>query len=144
MVVLALFGVIVGSCSGPPSPQTDLPAMSTVWQPTSVPGSVEDVRAAIGVLEQFKEGLQQNNDVVTLLLLTPSAQRRVATRDLREFATPQWWRNSFVDCRSEVIENSAHVTCVWRTSPIRSEVTAVLLRLNDQWKIDRIDVRDQP
>ncbi len=110
---------------------------------TTVPGSAEDMRATVDTLQQFREALQQKNEIVALLLLTPSAQQWVAAHDLQQFAQQHWWTAAIADCRSHISADSAEVVCVWRGPPRRSEVAAALVRLNDQWKIDRIEVRDR-
>lgn len=104
--------------------------------PTTVPGSVADADAAAETVRQFGTAVTRGDEVVALLVLSPSAQQIVAASDLNRFlGRPERPRILTVG-EVQLTGDVATVACVARYGDHEQPLRLQLVRLDGVWKID--------
>lgn len=107
--------------------------------PTVVLDSPDDQADATAVMRQFSEAVSQQNEVVALLMLSPSAQQVAASSDLHAFlglpAGPVALEVGLIRLDRGV----ATAECVLRAGDAQQIIRLRLVRLDGQWKIDGRD-----
>lgn len=104
--------------------------------PTVVPGSAADYEEATAVVQEFADALVRDDELVALLVLSPSAQQTVASSSLDRFLgraeQPRDLDIGMVRLERDVATADCTVSYAGQTLPVRLR----LVRLNGQWKID--------
>ncbi|MDP9311653.1 MAG: hypothetical protein M3R24_12365 [Chloroflexota bacterium] len=148
LFLLFLVLVLVSSCS-PAQPRDEaassIPASSVgtltplptaTFPPTVVPGTSADMREVKAVVEEFGEALVRNDEIVALLVLSPSAQKVVAASSLNVFLgrpeQPKQVMIRAVHLDDDVAVADLTVQYVEAELPVRLR----LVRLDNQWRID--------
>ncbi len=112
------------------------PLPTPTLPPTVIPGTSADMREAQAVVEQFSEALVRNDEIVALLVLSPSAQKLVAASSLNIFLgrpeQPEQVRIRAVHLDDDVAVADLMVQYAAADTPIRLR----LVRLDGQWRID--------
>ena len=104
--------------------------------PTTVPGSVADADEVAETVRQFGDAVTRDDEVVALLVLSPSAQQVVAASDLNEFlGRPERPRVLTVG-EVQLTGDVATVACVATYSDQERRLRLQLVRLDGVWKID--------
>jgi len=136
LIVLALSacGVARGARSiAAPSPER---IATPTLPPTALPGSAADERDAAATVRQFGEAVSHNDELVALLLLSPSAQHVVSSNDLVGLLG-RTERPRQINVRGIRIERDiAIVTCDAAYSDGVQPLSLRLVRLDGQWKVD--------
>jgi|GEM_PF-5135133 len=115
---------------------TPTPLPTPTLAPTVVPGTTADEQAAMAVVQQFAEALTRDDEIVALLMLSPSAQQIVASSDLHSFMGGTE-RPSSLKIQSLALDRDVAIASGVAHYP--HEVVAIrirLVRLDGQWKID--------
>jgi hypothetical protein len=138
--MLALSGCVEVSGGVPVvTPSPELLATPTL-PATPQPGSAADERDAAATVRQFADAMSSDDELVALLLLSPSAQQVVSSSDLTALlGRPDYPRR--IDVRAIRIERDiAIVTCEMAYGDGVQPLQLRLVRLDGQWKIDaRLD-----
>ena len=104
--------------------------------PTIVPGSSDDEQEVADTVRQFGLAIAQDQELVALLVLSPSAQRVVAASNLRIFlgkdARPQWLSVRKVHLDADI----AIADCMIGYEAEEESLQLRLVRLEGQWRID--------
>ncbi len=112
------------------------PLPTPTFLPTVVPGTSADMREAKAVVEAFGEALVRNDEIVALLVLSPSAQKVVATSSLNVFLgqpeQPKQVTIQAVHLDKDVAVADLMVQYADGAIPVRLR----LVRLDNQWRID--------
>lgn len=122
---------------GTPSPVgTPTPHPTPTLPPTAVPGTAADITAATAVVEQFAEAVVRNDEIVALLVLSPSAQKVVAATNLHTFLG-RAEQPSQVTVRSvRLNDDVATADCLLQYAATDRSVQLRLVRLEGQWRVD--------
>lgn len=140
-VALCLLMLSLGGCaqvysSAPTlSPSPELMPTPTP-PPTAQPESAADKHDAIATVRQFADAITANDELVALLLLSPSAQQVVASSDLSALLGRRE-RPRQIDVRTVRIDRDiAFVNCDVAYSDGVEPLLLRLVRLDGQWKVD--------
>lgn len=136
LLALALSGCVAAYGEMPPvTPSPDLMPTPTS-PPTAQPESAADEHDAVATVRQFADAVVANDELVALLLLSPSAQHVVASSDLMALLGRKE-RPHQIDVRTVRIEQDiAIVDCDVAYSDGVQPLSLRLVRLDGQWKID--------
>lgn len=144
---LLLLLIITNGCidpaasSAPPvSVTASAPAPTPTLPPTAVPGSDADSREVEHTVAQFGTALVRGDDLVAVLVLSPSAQQTVASGNLRSFlgidTPPQQFSVDMIQLQGDM----ATVETTLVSGGVSQQILLRLVRLDGVWKIDsRID-----
>lgn len=115
---------------------TPTPQPTATLPPTAVPGTGADRREAAAVVAQFGDALVHGDELVALLVLSPSAQKVVAATSLEGLlgrpARPQDVTVGTIQLQDDV----ALADLVLRYPTGETLVRLQLVRLDGQWRID--------
>ncbi len=115
---------------------TPTPLSTPTMPPTTVPGTGADMREVNAVVTQFVEAVVRNDEIVALLMLSPSAQKVVSASNLNVFLG-RTERPGQIKVRSVRLENDlATADCTIQYAAGESVVQLRLVRLDGQWRID--------
>lgn len=107
--------------------------------PTVVLDSPDDQADATAVMRQFSEAVTQQNEVVALLMLSPSAQQVAASSDLHAFLGLPAGPVSLEVGMIRLDRGVATAECVLRAGDAQQIIRLRLVRLDGNWKIDGRD-----
>jgi hypothetical protein len=104
--------------------------------PTAAPGSAADEREVADTVRQFAQAVVRGETIVALVVLSPSAQRVVASSDLQQFLG-RTERPRTIQLRDvQLDEDVARADCaIWDSSGEHS-IQLRLVRIDGEWKID--------
>lgn len=143
MVGLLLLSLTLATCTQTASPPigmveaTASPSMPTpTLPPTTVPGSVADADEVAETVRQFGDAVTRGDEVVALLVLSPSAQQLVAASDLNEFLGRPERPRSLTVGDVQLTGDVATVACVATYRDQEQRLRLQLVRLDGVWKID--------
>lgn len=146
VVIGLLFGLLCGcttltprtgaaiSASSPEGTPTPLPTPTTL--PTAVPGTNADIRDATAVVQQFTEAVVRNDEIVALLVLSPSARKVVAASDLAVFLGRAEQPTQVTVRAVHLDSDVATADCVFHYEAGEQVVQLRLVRLDGQWRVD--------
>lgn len=141
VVAFLLAGAALVSCFDPaPPPATPVgaptPAPTATLPPTSVPGSLADQRDVTETVRQFGAAVIRADQVVALLVLSPSAQQVVAASTLNDFLGRGETPDGFVVRAVQLQGDVAVAECGVRYDEAEQTLRLQLVRLEGVWKID--------
>lgn len=147
IVIGLLLGVLCGcTTAGPRLEVVELPAVSPMgtptplptptMPPTTVPGTSADMRDATAVVTQFAEAVVRNDEIVALLVLSPSAQKVVSGSNLNEFLGRAEQPRQVNVRAVQLDDDVATVDCVLQYGVGETMVQLHLVRLDGQWRIN--------
>lgn len=140
VLLLALALVTCTQTAAPPTGMGEATTSPTVptptLPPTTVPGSVADADEAAETVRQFGTAVTRGDEVVALLVLSPSAQQIVAASDLNQFLGRPERPRLFIVQDVQLNGDVATVACVARYGDHEQRLRLQLVRLDGVWKID--------
>ncbi|HEY0606860.1 MAG TPA: hypothetical protein VGD58_28330, partial [Herpetosiphonaceae bacterium] len=104
--------------------------------PTTVPGSVADADEVAETVRQFGAAVTRGDEVVALLVLSPSAQQIVAASDLNVFLGRPERPDVFTVQEVRLDGDVATVACLASYRDHEQPLRLQLVRLDGVWKID--------
>jgi hypothetical protein len=138
---LGLCTIVLASC-GPqvadlsPATPTARSGPTPTIPATIVPGTIADERAVRATIEQFGTALARGDEVVALLVLSPSAQQIAATEDVYAVIDQAEQPRSIDVHAVQIKQTVALADCTIRYPDRAVPVTLQLVRLDGTWKID--------
>lgn len=139
-IALLLAGVALVGCldlaAQAPTRATATAAPTPTLPPTSVPGSAADERDVINTVRQFGAAVIRADEVVALLVLSPSAQQIVAAGTLNEFLGQPETPDAFAVRTVQLQGDVAVALCTVRYGDREHQQRLQLVRLEGVWKID--------
>lgn len=104
--------------------------------PTTVRGSNMDERDAAETVRQFGSAVTRGDEVVALLVLSPSAQQIVAASNLYVFLGNPARPDAFTIGAVQLDDDVAVVECTLQYAGSTHALRLQLVRLEGVWKID--------
>lgn len=143
IIGLLLLALTLISCTPTAAPHVTIPSATPslvvptpTLPPTTVPGSVADADEVAETVRQFGAAVTRGDEVVALLVLSPSAQQIVAASDLNQFLGRPERPRAFTVQDVQLDGDVATVACVAGYTDHAQRLHLQLVRLDGVWKID--------
>lgn len=141
--ILLVLSLALTNCTQTAAPPVSVGAAPTLpvvqtptLPPTTVPGSIADADKVAETVRQFGASVSRGDEVVALLVLSPSAQQIVAASDLNAFLGRPERPHAFTVQDVQLDGDVATVECVAGYSDHVQRLRLQLVRLEGVWKID--------